>query len=268
MAPDTEQTVVSVSEKYGYGSPRIRPLLVRELFPIKIIPSASVLEFSSTEEFIERVSEDFKRLQSTIDAELRERNMLHGGASLVVYLNDVVHRSKSYPPRNVVEDGEFGDIASYFKNLTFAHCGHKPKVLKMILDLFGIKSRVIEYSDLLGWEHGFVEVILGETCWIFCPTFNMVLDTNINELVENPWRARTFLPLYSDEFYAQEIGECQYDSFYRGICDELGHITYRYNREWFSAIGLYSLVPPIYRFVCDGEVLYDVADDKRFMFTE
>lgn len=257
-------TTVEVSRVYNYTPMAIRPLLTKEIFPLRIFLDDSLFEVQGEEAFMERLQEEIARLREEVQQELVERGLDLEMADILI-CNEVAHRSKPYPPRGVEVGESVSSIEHYLRSFVYAHCSHKPQFLKLLLDRLGIEGRVIDYQDIQGWGHSFLEAKVKGEYQIFCPTFNMFLPFNIDQIIDDPYRRRYVLYLYSKEFYATaQVGE--YEEFYQSIVDEQEHVSYRYNREWFARLGLYPFVPPIYEFVCEGEVLYDVRGDSRFRF--
>jgi len=192
--------------------------------------------------------------------------------ALLFFLTNLVHISKYYPPRGVEQEDEFNSIDSYYKNMKYAHCGHKAKLLEIFLDTLNRykKYRVILYKDINNWAHSFVEVSCNGKQYLFCPTFNMFLNTDINNLIKNPWIPREVLYLYSQEYYKSNLNNTSYEEFYSLRVDSNLHTTLKYNREWFAFIGFYPWIPPIYSLTeinNDKErIIYDIQKDKRFKF--
>ncbi|WP_297812022.1 hypothetical protein [uncultured Helicobacter sp.] len=133
---------------------------------------------------------------------------------------------------------------------------------------FKIKSRNISYSDIFGWAHGFVEVLIDERWQILDPTFNVYFDINISDIIQNPYCKRKILSFYSDEFWTDKTKE--HEKFIRTQIDKNHHTTFKYNKEWFMFMGFYPFVPPILYFKerKNGTTIdiYDIRKDNRYRF--
>lgn len=210
---------------------------------------------------------DFKKQEKTIQRELKERG-LDINLSLYLFLSDFIHKSKHYPPRNTKETQTFNNLYEYFTRLNYAHCGQKPYALRLLLKEFGLQSRVISYSDLFGWAHGFLEIKVQDKWQILDPTFNMFFNIGVEDIIKDPYCPRKILSLYSNEFYTDSTNTHQ--NFIQTIIDENTHTTFKYNKEWFMFMGFYSFVPPIlYYHLVENEnrsTLYDIRQDKRYTF--
>lgn len=216
---------------------------------------------------LESLEKDFKKQQKSIQKELQKRGIPKEFA-FYLYLNDFIHKTKHYTPRNTSENVIFKNLYEYFTLLKYAHCGQKPYALRMLLMYFNMESRVISYSNILGWAHGFLEIKINAKWQILDPTFNMFFNIGVEDVIANPYCERKILSLYSNEFYTDSTQD--YENFMQTIVDENTHTTFKYNREWFMFMGFYPFTPPVLTFNIEEPqkvVLYDIRQDNRYQFT-
>lgn len=275
---------INTKRQYNYTSSAIRPLQVQEYFPMKIQvdkaifanpllapPPSNHLSKSKLqnllEELLQTLQNDFSKKQNQITKELRARG-IPAELALSLYLSDFIHKSKHYTPRDIKESVVFADLIEYFTKLKYAHCGQKPYALQMLLEHFGIHSRVISYSDLFGWAHGFLQVEIEGKWRILDPTFHVYFDIGVEEIIKNPYCHRKILSLWSEEFYADKTKN--YEDFINSQIDERTHTTFKYCREWFMFMGFYPFVPPILYFHenIKGKAveIYDIRKDRNYQF--
>lgn len=276
---------IDTKRQYNYTSSSIRPLQIQEYFPMKIeidktifanyllAPPPTCNSFSKgesqgfLEELLQKLQNDFSKKQNKIKKELKWRGIPQELA-LSFYLNDFIHKSKHYTSRDIKENVVFTNLIEYFMGLKYAHCGQKPYALQMLLEYFGISSRVISYSDLFGWTHGFLQVEIENKWRILDPTFHVYFDIGVEDIIENPYCNRKILSFWSEEFYVDKT--INYNKFINSQIDERTHTTFKYCREWFMFAGFYPFVPPILYFQenIKGEVvkLYDIREDRNYQF--
>ena len=60
-----------------------------------------------------------------------------------------------------------------------------------------MESRVVSYSNILGWAHGFLEIKINAKWQILDPTFNMFFNIGVEDVIANPYCERKILSLYS-----------------------------------------------------------------------
>ena len=223
---------------------------------------------SCLEELIESLHNDFKKKEKKLQNELNKRE-IPISLALTLYLNDFIHKSKHYTPRNENDDNKnFTSLIEYFTLLKYGHCGQKPYALQMLLKEFNVLSRVIAYNDIFGWSHGFLQVEVDGKWKILDPTFNVYFNIGIEDIIKNPYCHRKILSLYSDEFYCDKSEN--YENFIKTQIDENTHTTYKYCREWFMLMGFYPFVPPILEFYETRDKkrieLYDIRKDAHYTF--
>lgn len=282
---------IDTKRQYNYSSSCIRPFEVQEYFPLRIdldkvifknalvapppnkldakkkpkIPNSKLQE--SLESLLEALQKDFAKKQKQLEKELESRG-ISKALSLAFYLNVFIHQSKHYTPRGVEEKVSLKDLIDYFTQLKFGHCGQKPYALEMLLEKFGIQSRVISYSDIFGWAHGFVEVFIDEKWQILDPTFNVYFNIGVQEIIANPYCKRKVLSFFSNEFWTDKTQE--YEEFIQTQIGANHHTTFKYNKEWFMFMGFYPFVPPILYFKHNknGQAteIYDIRKDARYQF--
>ena len=278
--------IIDTKRSYLYTSSTIRPFNVQEYFPMRIDIAQEVLNnplFASPppndllakprklkahlDELIASLKQDFSKQQNKIQDELKMRGIPQDLA-LGLYLSCFIHQNKHYTPRNVKEEEPFSNLIEYFTKLKYAHCGQKPYALQMLLEIFDIKSRVISYSDIFGWAHGFLQIFLEGKWRILDPTFNVYLDIGIEDIIKEPLCVRKVLNLYSSEFYTDSTD--LHKDFIATQIDENFHTTFKYNREWFAFMGFYPFVPPVLTFYETKKgvrkELYDIRKDNRYRF--
>ncbi|TLD84503.1 transglutaminase domain-containing protein [Helicobacter sp. MIT 11-5569] len=210
--------------------------------------------------------DDFNKQSKSLHKQLKQRG-IQEELAFYLYLNDFIHKTKHYTPRNTTENVIFKNLYEYFTKLKYGHCGQKPYALYMLLEHFGMESRVISYSDIRGWAHAFLEVKTHNQWQILDPTFNVFFNIGVEDIIQNPYCERKILSLYSNEFYTDSTQD--YEDFIRTIIDENTHTTIKYNREWFMFMGFYSFVPPIFTFHInkpEQHCLYDIRQDNRYQF--
>ena len=274
---------IDTKKQYVYTSSAIRPSLIQEYFPMRIeankkifatpllIPPPPIFNKKESLKFLrdllENLSNDFSKQQGKIAKELSQRG-IPKELALSLYLSDFIHKSKPYTPRNLQENVSFTNLIEYFIKLKYAHCGQKPYALKMLLKEFDISSRVISYSDLFGWTHGFLQVEIKNKWQILDPTFNVYFNIGVEDIIQNPYCERKILSLWSNEFYVDKSNF--YENFIKTQIDEKAHTTFKYCREWFMFMGFYAFVPPILYFHenIEGKAieLYDIRKDRRYSF--
>ena len=217
--------------------------------------------------FVDLLQKDFAKKQKSIEQELDSRGISHKLA-LGFYLSCAIHVSKHYTPKNVSEDVVLENLTDYFCNLQYAHCSQKAHALDMLLGYFDIKSHRIGYSDILGWTHGFCEVLIDDKWQILDPTFNMYFNINVRDIIQNPFCVRKVLSFYSNEFYADNGKE--HLDFIQTQLDNQKHSTFKYNREWFMFMGFHTYKPAVLWFhqIENGQTteIYDIRKDSRYRF--
>ncbi len=102
---------------------------------------------------------------------------------------------------------------------------------------------------------------------ILDPTYNLYFDIGIENIIENPYCHRKVLHLYSDEFYTDSTQK--HENFICTQIDANTRTTHKYNKEWFSFMGFYPFVPPIWyfheHFSKETITLYDIRNDSRYI---
>lgn len=131
------------------------------------------------------MQKDFSKKQKQLEKELESRG-ISKNLAFCFYLNVFIHKTKHYTPREVSENVKFENLLEYFTKLEFGHCGQKPYAFVMLLEHFGIESRVVSYSDIFGWAHAFVEVLIDSRWQILDPTFNVYFNIGVQEVIQNP----------------------------------------------------------------------------------
>lgn len=259
---------VNLNQKYMYTSNTIRPKTVAELFPVDFgvdfdLESNGV-DLSNKDSVNEHYESAAEKMTDSISGYGFDDEYAQ-----VFHLTELVHFSKAHPPKpeDAVSDDQIKTIDDYLE-IPYAHCGNKSLALSMLFNEFDIEHSVISYSDINGWAHGFTEVTLQGRKEIFCPTFNMWMSTNTDQLMANPFTPRRYMCMYSPAYYSASKDEDFYDEHIGDYVDQRGHTTKKYNIEWFSMIGMYPLVPPIYTLTRDGEQIYDIRKDNRFSFVK
>ncbi|MBD5164441.1 transglutaminase-like domain-containing protein [Helicobacter sp.] len=277
---------IDTKRQYSYTSSCIRPFDVQEYFPLKIDINKAIFKNAllcppppenkplkareanqCLQELFVSLQGDFEKRQKSIERELNVRG-IPKQLAFCFYLNVFIHKSKHYTPRELKESVQFATLIEYFIKLQYGHCGQKSYALCMLLENFGIEARVISYSDIFGWAHGFCEVFINEKWQILDPTFNMYFDIGVQEIIKNPYCKRKILSFYSNEFWVDKSQG--YEQFIQTQIDANHHTTFKYNKEWFMFMGFYPFVPPILYFnqINNGQKieLYDIRKDTRYQF--
>ena len=273
---------IELNRSYHYISSTIQPLEIQEYFPMKIEIDSAICDYMQNayrpnsasnpsnfdvDYFVDLLQKDFAKKQKSIEQELDSRGISHKLA-LGFYLSCAIHVSKHYTPKNVSEDVVLENLTDYFCNLQYAHCSQKAHALDMLLGYFDIKSHRIGYSDILGWTHGFCEVLIDDEWQILDPTFNMYFNINVRDIIQNPFCVRKVLSFYSNEFYADNGKE--HLDFIQTQLDNQKHSTFKYNREWFMFMGFHTYKPAVLWFhqIENGQTteIYDIRKDSRYRF--
>lgn len=251
---------------------------IQEYFPLKISHNKKLFNnplvcppprkptTKDLNKLINALKLDFNKQEKHLQKELQERG-IQKEIAIYLYLNDFIHKTKHYTPNNIKENIAFKNLYEYFTKLEYGHCGQKPHALFWLLEHFGLESRVVSYSDILGWSHGFLEVKTHNQWQILDPTFNVFFNIGTEDIIQDPYCKRKILSLYSNEFYTDSTQD--YEDFVQTIINTNTHTTFKYNREWFMFMGFYPFVAPILTFNLrkpESKNLYDIRQDSRYQF--
>ncbi|WP_022852262.1 hypothetical protein [Limisalsivibrio acetivorans] len=266
--------IINMNTTYNYYSREIRPSVIVEVFPARL-PEADLEPLKQLDDdagLAARMEEMYDSVKDEVDSALEGRGF-SDSQQKILFFTDLLHRAVPFTPmgkRETAANKSVPQSLREYLDAPFAGCDVKAESLLKLLKTLDIKCRYVQFADTQNWSHAFMEVDTGDGYEMYCPTFNLWMKTNIDEIIEDPWRTRKFMELYSSEFcldtpFGDDNG---FEEFIDEQADANDHTVFKYNRSWFTCMGYYPMVPPSVLFQVDYKPYYDMRKDDRYLFVK